>query len=126
MPGMCRTRRLAWVAAFCMGPFGGNERTWKPFNPILGETFELDLPSNGVRFLAEQVVPCHAAAFCCRLQKTAKTGLVTTKLLPRGFSELSVERHCLWGWAHSACWCCMHALCGPEICAPGPDGLWAS
>ncbi|CAK0751111.1 hypothetical protein CVIRNUC_002043 [Coccomyxa viridis] len=47
--------RLAWVAGFCIGPFGGNERTWKPFNPILGETFELDLPSNGVRFLAEQV-----------------------------------------------------------------------
>lgn len=49
---MCR---LAWVAGFCIGPFGGNERTWKPFNPILGETFELDLPTNGVRFLAEQV-----------------------------------------------------------------------
>jgi len=44
------------VAGFCIGPFGGNERTWKPFNPILGETFELDLPSNGVRFLAEQVL----------------------------------------------------------------------
>ena len=53
-PVMCR---LAWVAGFCIGPFGGNERTWKPFNPILGETFELDLPSNGVRFLAEQVQP---------------------------------------------------------------------
>ena len=47
---MCR---LAWVTAFCIGPFGGNERTWKPFNPILGETFELDV-GNNVRFLAEQ------------------------------------------------------------------------
>lgn len=47
--------RLAWVAGFCIGPFGGNERPWKPFNPILGETFELDLPEKGVRFLAEQV-----------------------------------------------------------------------
>ena len=46
-------RRLAWVTAFCIGPFGGNERTWKPFNPILGETFELDV-GNNVRFLAEQ------------------------------------------------------------------------
>ncbi len=52
--------RLAWVAGFCIGPFGGNERTWKPFNPILGETFELDLPTNGVRFLAEQVRHSHA------------------------------------------------------------------
>ena len=48
---MCR---LAWMAGFCLGPFGSNERTWKPFNPILGETFELD-GKNGVRFLAEQV-----------------------------------------------------------------------
>jgi hypothetical protein len=30
------------------------ERTWKPFNPLLGETFEIDL-DNGVRFFAEQV-----------------------------------------------------------------------
>lgn len=45
---------MAWVAAYCLGPFGGNERTWKPFNPILGETFELD-KEGGVRFLAEQV-----------------------------------------------------------------------
>lgn len=56
-------RRLAWVAGFCIGPFGGNERPWKPFNPILGETFELDLPENGVRFLAEQV-PRQSAHQC--------------------------------------------------------------
>ncbi len=48
--------RMAWVAAFCLGPFGANERTWKPFNPILGETFEVDL-ENGARFLAEQAWP---------------------------------------------------------------------
>ena len=45
---------MAWVTAYCLGPFGGNERTWKPFNPILGETFELD-KEGGVRFLADQV-----------------------------------------------------------------------
>ena len=37
-----------------MGPFPGNERTWKPFNPILGETFELSM-DNGLKFIAEQV-----------------------------------------------------------------------
>ena len=47
--------RLAWVAGFCLAPFGGNERTWKPFNPILGETFEIDLGPDTGRFLAEQV-----------------------------------------------------------------------
>jgi len=57
---------MAWVAGFCLGPFGSNERTWKPFNPVLGETFELDfdVPSadddgevetKKGRFLAEQV-----------------------------------------------------------------------
>ena len=57
-------RRLAWVAGFCIGPFGGNERPWKPFNPILGETFELDLPENGVRFLAEQVQTLCSPCVC--------------------------------------------------------------
>lgn len=46
--------RLAWVLGFAMGPYGCMERTWKPFNPILGETFEMDL-DKGVRFFAEQV-----------------------------------------------------------------------
>eukprot|EP00878_Enallax_costatus_P012049 GHUV01012581.1.p1 GENE.GHUV01012581.1~~GHUV01012581.1.p1 ORF type:complete len:392 (+),score=137.95 GHUV01012581.1:531-1706(+) len=47
--------RLALVAAFLVSPFGAAERTWKPFNPLLGETFELDNVGNNVRFLAEQV-----------------------------------------------------------------------
>jgi Oxysterol-binding protein len=42
------------VLGFAMGPYGCMERTWKPFNPILGETFELDM-DKGVRFFAEQV-----------------------------------------------------------------------
>jgi hypothetical protein len=46
--------RLARVAAFTMGPFAAVERPWKPFNPILGETFELRRPEAGVRFIAEQ------------------------------------------------------------------------
>ncbi|KAG2436640.1 hypothetical protein HXX76_006168 [Chlamydomonas incerta] len=46
--------RFALVAAYCVSPFGAAERAWKPFNPILGETFELAVGS-GVRYLAEQV-----------------------------------------------------------------------
>ncbi|KXZ44648.1 hypothetical protein GPECTOR_64g142 [Gonium pectorale] len=46
--------RFALVAAYCVSPFGAAERAWKPFNPILGETFELEV-GNGVRYLAEQV-----------------------------------------------------------------------
>lgn len=47
-------RSFAWVAAYCVSPFGAAERAWKPFNPILGETFELEI-GNGVHYLAEQV-----------------------------------------------------------------------
>lgn len=46
--------RFAWLAAYCVSPFGAAERAWKPFNPILGETFELEI-GNGVTYLAEQV-----------------------------------------------------------------------
>ena len=71
--------RMAWVVAFCLGPFGGNERTWKPFNPILGETFELDIPANGVRFLAEQVCSslrpsCSEVVMRCSTEPTIYCG----------------------------------------------------
>ncbi|CAD7703208.1 unnamed protein product [Ostreobium quekettii] len=49
-----RLQRLALVAAFGVTPYGSSERPWKPFNPILGETFQLQC-GNGVRFLSEQV-----------------------------------------------------------------------
>lgn len=57
-----------------MGPFPGNERTWKPFNPILGETFELSM-ENGLKFIAEQVKIFLASkatlsmhwSYCCTL-----------------------------------------------------------
>ncbi len=31
------------MAAYCVSPFGAAERAWKPFNPILGETYELEV-----------------------------------------------------------------------------------
>ena len=45
--------RLAYVAAFAVGAYPSAERTYKPFNPILGETFELS--AGGMRYVAEQV-----------------------------------------------------------------------
>lgn len=47
--------RMAWVVAFTMGPFAAVERPWKPFNPILGETFEYYKRDKGIKYLAEQV-----------------------------------------------------------------------
>jgi hypothetical protein len=47
--------RLGYVAAFMCGTYCDAVRPKKPFNPILGETFEL-LPTHGrFRFLCEQV-----------------------------------------------------------------------
>jgi hypothetical protein len=43
------------VVGFTMGPFGTIERPWKPFNPILGETFEYSRPETGMKYIAEQV-----------------------------------------------------------------------
>ncbi|GFH19810.1 uncharacterized protein HaLaN_16828, partial [Haematococcus lacustris] len=54
LPCHCLTRRFAWLAAYCVSPFGSAERAWKPFNPILGETFQVEV-GNGVQYLAEQV-----------------------------------------------------------------------
>ena len=59
-PPPCTQRRLAWVVGFSMGPFGAVERPWKPFNPILGETFELHSGEGGrIKYLAEQVRVLH-------------------------------------------------------------------
>ena len=47
-------KRLAYVAIYSMTLLTGVERnSTKPFNPLLGETFEFI--SEGFRFLAEQV-----------------------------------------------------------------------
>jgi len=50
-----RYKRMALVCAFTMGPFAAVERPWKPFNPVLGETFQLDKTDKGIKYIAEQV-----------------------------------------------------------------------
>lgn len=55
--------QLCYVAAFTVSSYSTTVfRTSKPFNPLLGETFELDrLEENGYRSLCEQVPrPCSA------------------------------------------------------------------
>lgn len=44
------------VAAFAVSGYAGtNNRTLKPFNPLLGETFEFQYPEEGWRGIAEKV-----------------------------------------------------------------------
>jgi len=49
--------RMAWAAAFAVSVYASAERTWKPFNPILGETFQLKLGKDyeDGEYIAEQV-----------------------------------------------------------------------
>jgi hypothetical protein len=47
--------RLAYVAVFAITAYNGTERYSKPFNPILGETYEYVDEAKGIRYIAEQV-----------------------------------------------------------------------
>ena len=50
--------RLCYIAAFIIGEiFLNNGRTLKPFNPIIGETYEYFINDKNFRYYAEQV--CH-------------------------------------------------------------------
>jgi len=49
-------QRLTYISTFAITCYSVAERTGKPFNPILGETYEyIDEKRDGFRFLAEQV-----------------------------------------------------------------------
>ncbi|KAA8533241.1 hypothetical protein F0562_033226 [Nyssa sinensis] len=58
--------RILNVAAFAVSSYASTEgRQCKPFNPLLGETYEADYPDKGLRFFSEKVshhpmiVACH-------------------------------------------------------------------
>lgn len=48
--------RILNVAAFAVSGYASTVgRTCKPFNPLLGETYEADFPEKGLRFISEKV-----------------------------------------------------------------------
>ncbi|XP_057518973.1 oxysterol-binding protein-related protein 2A-like isoform X1 [Amaranthus tricolor] len=58
--------RIVYVAAFAASGYASTEgRHCKPFNPLLGETYEADFPEKGFRFFSEKVshhptlIACH-------------------------------------------------------------------
>ncbi|QIW94636.1 hypothetical protein AMS68_000154 [Peltaster fructicola] len=71
------TDRLLWVAAFAISGFAYNrvkERALrKPFNPMLGETYELVREDLGYRFLAEKVSH-HPVRAACQADSLANGG----------------------------------------------------
>lgn len=48
--------RILNVAAFAVSGYSSTDgRHCKPFNPLLGETYEADYPDKGLRFFSEKV-----------------------------------------------------------------------
>jgi hypothetical protein len=48
--------RILSVAAFAVSGYASTDgRGCKPFNPLLGETYEADYPDKGLRFFSEKV-----------------------------------------------------------------------
>ncbi|CAF2363428.1 BnaA10g27370D [Brassica napus] len=46
--------RMVYASTWAISVYYAYQRTWKPFNPILGETYEMT-NHNGINFIAEQV-----------------------------------------------------------------------
>lgn len=46
--------KMVYACTWAVSVYPAYQRTWKPFNPILGETYEM-VKHNGITFLAEQV-----------------------------------------------------------------------
>ncbi len=61
--------RLLLVTAFALSAYSGVKRTCKPFNALLGETFELACPEKGFRFISEKA-RTHATRICENIQQT--------------------------------------------------------
>lgn len=52
------------MAAFAVSGYANtNGRSCKPFNPLLGETYEADYPDKGIRFISEKVQSCTIILF---------------------------------------------------------------
>ncbi|KAF3649761.1 Oxysterol-binding protein-related protein 1D [Capsicum annuum] len=61
--------RILSVAAFAVSGYASTDgRIYKPFNPLLGETYEADFPDKGLHFISEKVshhpmiLACHCEA----------------------------------------------------------------
>ncbi|KAK8291222.1 hypothetical protein V6Z11_D06G048300 [Gossypium hirsutum] len=62
--------RILNVAAFAVSGYSSTEgRICKPFNPLLGETYEADFPDKGLRFFSEKVSH-HPMIVACHCQGT--------------------------------------------------------
>ena len=66
---------MLWVAAFSISAYGSSNAraSHKPFNPLLGETFECIREDKGFKYVAEQVGPHHQ---CCFILENVQSEIV--------------------------------------------------
>ncbi|KAL4218205.1 Oxysterol-binding protein-related protein 1 [Mactra antiquata] len=110
--------RIMYVAAFAVSAISSNwDRIGKPFNPLLGETYELDRPDLGFRLVTEQV--CHhppVSAFHVESKTYRFHGSIHPKLKfwgksveinPKGMITLELLKHGeVYTWQNVNC--CVH------------------
>ncbi|XP_022743302.1 oxysterol-binding protein-related protein 3A-like isoform X4 [Durio zibethinus] len=70
--------RLVYSTSWAISVYYAYQRTWKPFNPILGETYEM-VNHGGITFIAEQSL---LDIFPCRTRVTLKRDGVVLDLVP--------------------------------------------
>ena len=95
-------KRLALVACFAVSSYASSaERLMKPFNPILGETFELE--KDGFRVISEQVshhpplsaIHCEHPDYSFHASTCIQTSFKGTylKLKPKGKCHLLIHKY---------------------------------
>lgn len=113
-------KRLEFVSAFAVSASASNwERLGKPFNPILGETYELSRDDLGYRVVCEQVShhppvsALHADSsyftFNSSVQPKLKFWGKSVEVQPIGTSTLYLQRHDeTYSWQNVNC--CVHNI----------------
>ncbi|KAF9581938.1 hypothetical protein BGW38_000870, partial [Lunasporangiospora selenospora] len=97
--------RMVWVAAFAVSGYANSQ--WraarKPFNPLLGETFEFVSPEKGFKYISEKVshyppvMACHAESihhWTFSMDSRAKTKFwgKSMELIPNGTIHINFEK----------------------------------
>ncbi|KAG9287344.1 hypothetical protein G9A89_023715 [Geosiphon pyriformis] len=96
------TERILYVAAFAMSNYSSTVgRVAKPFNPLLGETYEYVRPDKAFRYLSEQVShhPPISACYCespnydffAEVDVKSKFWGKSFEILPKGVSHVNLK-----------------------------------
>uniref|UniRef100_A0A672Y5L6 Oxysterol-binding protein-related protein 3 n=1 Tax=Sphaeramia orbicularis TaxID=375764 RepID=A0A672Y5L6_9TELE len=95
-------QRMVYIATFAISAYAStyHRAGSKPFNPVLGETFECDRPDKGFRFIAEQVsvashtgfivLTCFLDSFLLDIRWKNKFWGKSMEIVPMGTTHLTL------------------------------------